>query len=60
MQHYTVVQILVINVGICFASSYVFRADDLGYGNVFRERSSSMKESYTRLQLKRQVNVHLD
>ena len=28
--HYTVVQILVINIGICFASSYnVFRADVL-------------------------------
>ena len=28
--HYTVVQILVINIVICFASSYnVFRADDL-------------------------------
>ena len=38
---YIVVQSLVINIGICFASSYnVFRADDLIYGNVFRERSS--------------------
>ena len=27
--YYTVVQILVINIGICFASGYVFRADDL-------------------------------
>ena len=36
-----VVQSLVINIGTCFASSYnVFRADDLSYGNVFRERSS--------------------
>ena len=39
--YYIVVQSLVINIGICFASSYnVFRADDLSYGNVFRERSS--------------------
>ena len=40
-QDYIVVQSLVINIGTCFASSYnVFRADDLSYGNVFRERSS--------------------
>ena len=41
MKYYIVVQSLVINIGTCFASSYnVFRADDLSYGNVFRERSS--------------------
>ena len=40
-KYYIVVQSLVINIGTCFASSYnVFRADDLSYGNVFRERSS--------------------
>ena len=40
-EHYIVVQSLVMNIGICFASSYnVFLADDLSYGNVFRERSS--------------------
>ena len=40
-QYYIVVQSLVINIGTCFASSYnVFLADDLSYGNVFRERSS--------------------
>ena len=38
-RYYIVVQILVIYIGICFASSYnVFRADDLSFGNVFRER----------------------
>ena len=38
---YIVVQSLVINIGTCFASSYnVFRADDLSYGNVFRELRS--------------------
>ena len=35
-----VVQSLVINIGICFASNYnVFRADDLSYGNVFTNQN---------------------
>ena len=41
-----VVQSLVINIGTCFASSYnVFRADDLSYGNVFRERRTILSRS---------------
>ena len=41
--HYIVVQSLVINIGTCFASSYnVFLADDLSYGNVFRERITKL------------------
>ena len=33
-------QSLVINIGTCFARSYVFLADDLSYGNVFLELRS--------------------
>ena len=41
LKYYIVVQTLVINIGICFASNYnAFLADDLSYGNGFRERSS--------------------
>ena len=40
-----VVQSLVINIGTCFARSYnVFRADDLSYGNVFRERTLNSEQ----------------
>ena len=33
VNHYKIIQVLVINIGIYFASSYVFRADNLQFIN---------------------------
>ena len=54
-EQYIVVQSLVINIGICFASSYnVFRADDLSYGNVFE---SVARENITITEIVREKNI---